>query len=57
MKEYIKQLTDEYLRSIFTEEELEEQQNSTVENCETDYVAGINKVLDNPELFGLTHAN
>lgn len=52
MNAYLKQITDEYLRTVYEDEEIAEP-TTAVENSATDYMAGINKVLTNPTLFGL----
>lgn len=52
MNAYLKQITDEYLRGIYEDEDIV-LPTTEVENTATDYMAGINKVLTNPTLFGL----
>ena len=55
MKEVITQVVNEYLVSIFEVPDILEG-TIEIENTETDYTAGINKVLNDPELFGLKQA-
>jgi hypothetical protein len=53
MKEHIKELAEEYSKSLMYEEGEQYTTEELEEFSEQDFTAGINRVLQNPEEFGL----
>ena len=53
MKEHIKELAEEYSKSLMYEEGEQYTTDELEEFSEQDFTAGINRVLQHPEEFGL----